>query len=389
MARAFPTPKVVNPPGHSRSGDGKPTLWERILERRFLFLAIIVHVLMAIGATLWIVTDTSTPRKKFMPPAGSAEQAKKGAEHKVSMGRKQSTMSAPEQAKRVVTNSAFAKVALPEMPEMPAATTDVFANRAIGLGGAGNAFGATGTPGGGGGGGGSGINFFGLRTRAKSIVFLIDVSDSMLTPLAPNLVAQKVAPNAPKPAPKGPQSYKALETEIIRGIRSLENNMMFSLVCFAGDVEPYKPALVPANDLEKERAIKWLQTRNPGLNLVSQQRTAERVIAGFEKAKPAGAASVTKFNHAGTRSLAALKFAFAMNPDAICFVSDGEPTDGGYKSADILPAVAAMQKQLPRPTAINTVAFLADSGFQFMQDLAAKTQGSFKEIKPGMTSFGF
>ena len=389
MPSAVPTPKVVKQPRAPRSADGKPTIWERILERRFLFLAIIVHVLLAIGATLWVVKDNTVTRKKFMPPAGAAEQAKKGAEHKVSMGRKQSTMSAPEQAKRVVTNSAFAKVALPEMPEMPAATTDVFANRAIGLGGAGNAFGATGTGGGGGGGGGSGINFFGLRTRAKSIVFLVDVSDSMVSPQSIKPPDPKAPSNLPKPPPKGPQTYKSLETEIVRGIRSLDKGMTFSLVCFAGDVEPYKPALVPANDLEKERAIKWLQARNPGLNVAADQRSAERLAAGFDKPKPGAAATVTKFNHAGTRSLAALKFAFAMNPDAICFVSDGEPTDGGFRATEIAPAIEELQKQLPRPAVINTVAFYADGGFQFMKDLAAKNQGSFKEIKPGMTSFGF
>ena len=386
MPSATRTPKAVRP----RPEDGKPTIWERIMERKFLFLAIAIHALLAIAATFWVVANhDAPPRKKFMPPGGSAEQAKKGAEHKVSLGRKQSTMSAPEQAKRVVTNSAFAKVALPDMPEMPSATTDVFANRAIGLGGAGNAFGATGTPGGGGGGGGSGINFFGLRTRAKSIVFLVDVSDSMLIPLPPSLVAAKLAPGAPKPAPKGPQTYKALETEVIRGIRSLDKAMTFSLVCFAGDVEPFKQALVPANDIEKERAIKWLQAHSPALNVVASQRDAERVAAGFDKAKTGVANSVTKFNHAGTRALAALTFAFAMNPDAICFVSDGEPTDGGYKARDMLPAVEELQKKLPRPTAINTVAFFADGGFEFMKALADKNQGSFKEIKPGMTSFGF
>ncbi len=374
----------------ARSEEARPTIWDRIKERKFLFLAIGVHALIAIGATFWIVGNhDAPPRKKFMPPGGSAEQAKKGAEHKVSLGRKQSTMSAPEQAKRVVTNSAFAKVALPDMPEMPSATTDVFANRAIGLGGAGNAFGATGTPGGGGGGGGSGINFFGLRTRAKSIVFLVDVSDSMVSPLSAEVLAARLAPGAPRPAPKGPQTYKSLEIEITRGIRSLDKAMTFSLVCFAGDVEAYKPSLVPANDLEKEHAIKWLQAHSPGLNLAASNREFDRVAAGFDKGKAGVANSVTKFNHSGTRSLAALKSAFAMNPDAICFVSDGEPTDGGYKSEDMLPAIEALQKQLPRPASINTVAFFADGGFDLMKNLAEKNQGIFKEIKPGMSSYGF
>ena len=377
-------PKVVKQPKAPRAAEAGPTIWEKILERRFLFLAIVLHVLLAIGATFWVVANNAVARKKFMPPGGGAEAAKKGAEHKVSLGRKQSTMSAPEQAKRVVTNSAFAKVALPEMPEMPTASTDVFANRAIGLGGAGNAFGATGTPGGGGGGGGSGINFFGLRTRAKSIVFLVDVSDSMVLPLP----RAKGAPALPKSAEKGPQTYKGLETEITRGIRNLDKGMNFSLVCFAGDVEPYKQTLVPANDLEKERAIKWLQAHNPGLNLIGERKALERADAGFDK-KAGATTSVTKFNHAGTRTMAALDYAFAMNPDAICMVSDGVPTDGGYKSKEILPKVQEKQKQLPRPTVINVVAFLAEDGFQFMQDLAAQNQGSFKEIKPGMNTFGF
>jgi len=38
---------------------------------------------------------------------------------------------------------------------------------------------------------------------------------------------------------------------------------------------------------------------------------------------------------------------------------------------------------------INVVAYLADSGQKFMQDLANRNQGSFKEIKPGMQSYGF
>jgi hypothetical protein len=387
MATAAPTPKVVKQPKAKPPGRPGRTIWDKILERKFLFVAVLVHVLIGIGATYWIISSPAPPRKKFMPPAGGAEAAKSGAEHKVSLGRKQSTMSAPEQAKRVVTNSAFAKVALPEMPEMPTASTDVFANRAIGLGGAGNAFGSTGTPGGGSGGDGSGINFFGLRTRAKTIVILVDVSDSMVMPL--NLPPPKGSTGTSallKKAEKGPTTYNSLEREISRVIRSLDRGMKFSLVCFAGDVEAFKPTLTPAGDLEKEQAIRWLQAHNPGLNLVAERRAAEREAAGFEK-KANATTNVTKFNHGGTRSLAALEKAFAMNPDAICFVSDGVPTD--KLAAQILTDVQEMQKKLPRPSVINVVAFLADGGHKFMQDLAAQNQGNFKEVKPGMSSFGF
>lgn len=385
MANATtPAPTVVasRPPSNSFGA----RLWRKIATRRFLFVSIVVHVLLGIGATLWIVRTEETKRKKFMAPGAGADAARQGAEHKVSLGRKQSTMSAPEQAKRVTTNSAFAKVALPEMPEMPSATTDVFANRAIGMGGAGNAFGATGTPGGGGGGGGSGINFFGLRTRAKSIVFLVDVSDSMvMSSAAPKPLPGQPVSNLPAKPQKGNHTYAALEREVARTIRALDPAMSFSVICFAGGLESYKPNLIPVNDTEKERAIKWINQHSPALNSVAEQRAAEREKAGF---KDTGAPkSVTNFNHGGTRTNAALDLAFSMNPDAICLVSDGIPSDG--ESKGILANVAARQKELPRPAQIHVVAYLADSGQAFMKTLAEQNQGSFKEIKPGMSSFGF
>ena len=380
---ATATPKAVAP--SKSSGPVGPTLWQKILERKWLFGSIAFHVILGIVATVWIVSHETVARKKFMKPGNAAEAARQGSEHKVSLGRKQSTMSAPEQAKRVTTNSAFAKVALPEMPEMPTATTDVFANRAIGLGGAGSAFGATGTPGGGGQGGGSGINFFGLRSRAKSVVLCVDVSDSMVmsgvqAPLKPG----EVRTLATKPV-KGPQTYQALEREVMRVVRTLDASMTFSVVCFAGDVAPYKTALVPANDMEKERAIKFILEHNPAMNLVAERKAAERQAAGF--AATGGSTSVTKFNHGGTRAFAAMEFAFSMNPDVICLVSDGVPTD--REANQFLAEVAERQKQLPRPAVINVVAYLADSGQKFMQELAARNQGSYKEIKPGMQSFGF
>ena len=171
----------------------------------------------------------------------------------------------------------------------------------------------------------------------------------------------------------------------MRVVRSLDQSMTFSVVCFAGDVKPYKTALVQANDLEKERAIKFIQEHNPGLNIVAERKAAERADAGFKPS--AGGTSVTKFNHAGTRAWAAMEYAFSMNPDVVCLVSDGVPTD---KPANVfLKDVTDKQKELPRPAVINVVAYLADSGQQFMKDLAEQNQGSFKEIKPGMQSFGF
>jgi hypothetical protein len=364
MSTDLITPGLVEPP--------KPTLLKKLLSRKFLFISIVVHLAFGVGATYLVVSKYTTERKKFMPPAGGGESARQNAEHKVSLGRKQSTMSAPEQAKRVTTNSALAKVALPEMPDLPTATTEAFANRAIGMGGAGSAFGATGSAGGGGSGNGSGINFFGLRTRAKNYVFLVDVSDSMCMGKSKNGVV------------KSPNTYKGLENEVVRAISMLDSTMQFSVICFAGDVQAWKPTLVAGTDAEKAQAVKWIRERSPAIPLVAAARAAERQAAGF---KSELSTAMAPFNHGGTRAGAAVNQALSMNPDAILFVSDGVPTDG--LATTLLKDIGDRQKLQPKPATINVIAYLADSGQQFMQELAQQNQGTFREVNPQAGSFGF
>ncbi len=365
-------PKVVKAASPKAVGPTGPTFWQKLMTRKFIVVSILAHVIFFAVAGYFIVSRQEIGgKKKFMPPAGG-DQARAGAEHKVSLGRKQSTMSAPEQAKRVTTNSALAKVALPEMPELPSATTEVFANRAIGMGGAGSAFGATGTPGGGGSGSGSGINFFGLRTRARNIVIVMDVSSSMVDGVTKDGKTQK-----------SDKTYAGLEREVGRLISSLDASMQFSLICFAGDVKAYKPSLIAVNDSEKNRAIQFVREHSPATEVIAKKRASEREAAGF---KPSGAAAPkSDFNHHGTRAGAALEQAFAMSPDAILFVSDGVPTDKLDKL--LLAEIAEKQKALPKPAIINVVAYLADGGHMFMQELAKQNQGSFREIVTGQTSF--
>jgi hypothetical protein len=366
------SPKAVRQKPVSNGPDG-PNFWQKLMTRKFLVVSVLLHVVFFVAAGYFVVTKQTEGRKKFMAPAGGGEQAKAGAEHKVSLGRKQSTMSAPEQAKRVTTNSALAKVALPEMPELPSATTEVFANRAIGMGGAGSAFGATGTPGGGSGGGGSGINFFGLRTPARNIVIVVDVSSSMVDGVSKDGKTKK-----------SERTYSGLEREVGRLIRSLDNSMKFSVICFAGGLESYKPSLVAVNDADKTRAIDFVRAHSPATKLIAAMRASEREAAGF-KPSATPAAGAAGFNHAGTRAGAALEMAFSMMPDAILFVSDGVPTDKQDKV--LLAEIAEKQKAMPKPAIINVVAYLADGGQNFMEELAKQNQGSFREILPGTMGF--
>ena len=146
-------------PGPSRRG-----FWTKILASKVLVVSIVVHLLFGTGATYLVVQKMQEKRKLTFaggPPTNSA--SKRAIEHKVSMAKKKTTMSAPAQAKRITTTG-LAKVSLPDMPSM-ATATEVIPGKMSGMGGTGV---GTGPPGGGmgsglGGGSGGSIPFFGFR----------------------------------------------------------------------------------------------------------------------------------------------------------------------------------------------------------------------------------
>lgn len=137
------------------------SLWARLRNSRFLFISIVVHVLFGIGAAVYVV-QTFSPKRKLTFKGGppSPNHSERALEHKVSLAKKQSTMSAPAVNKRILTTG-ISKVTLPEMPAMP--KLDAAPSRMAGVGGAG--FGMpsamTGTQGASAGGGP--ISFFGLH----------------------------------------------------------------------------------------------------------------------------------------------------------------------------------------------------------------------------------
>lgn len=192
--------------------------------------------------------------------------------------------------------------------------------------------------------GGTGMKLFGVQARANSVVVVVDVSGSMIG------------------GEKSVKTYEVLEREVGKLIKELGEMNSFGLVVFSRDAEPYKPALTRATREEKERANNWLKRMSP------------------EGAREPRASEEKKAFHKGTRADLGLQRAFEMQPDAIFFVSDGEPT--GANPAQILKQVDAAQANRPQRVVVHTIAYLADSGQPFMRDLAQKNGGNFREVNP-------
>ena len=218
------TPSTPNNSG-SRRG-----FWAKLVASKFLFVSIVVHLLFGVGATYYVVQRIQAKRKvSFQSGPPSVNPSKRALEHKVSMAQKKKTGGAPPQAKRIVS-AGIAKVALPDLPTISSAN-NVVPGMMAGMGGAGfgagTGFGAgMGSGMGGGGGGGTGFSFFGFRGVAQSIVFVIDISGSMVQ------------------GNKDRNSYDRLEEEVIKVLRTLGPTSRFNLVAFAGEPFLYKEQMV-------------------------------------------------------------------------------------------------------------------------------------------------
>lgn len=188
------------------------------------------------------------------------------------------------------------------------------------------------------------MKFMGVQSTGSSVVFVVDVSGSMIS------------------GQKSVKTYEVLEREVVKFIKDLDDRSSFGIVVFSKDARSYKQNLVRANREEKERAINFLRKMTP------------------ENYKDPRADEEKKAFHHGTRADRGLAEAFEMKPDIIFFVSDGEPT--GATPPQILKQVEQSQMAMPKKTSINAVAYLADSGQKFMRDLAEKNAGTFREVNP-------
>ncbi len=307
---------------------------------KVFLISVALHLLFGVGAGYIIVQNIAAKRKMtFSGGPPTTNRNTRALEHKVAMGKKKNMMSAPAQAKRITTNG-LAKIALPDMPSMPSAT-DAMPNRMAGMGGFG--FGPGGGGGGGmGSGGGGTVNFFGMRSRIKNVVFVVDISGSMVQ------------------GNKNPETYARLENEVAKVIQGLAPTTQFGIVAFSGGVEVYRQYLTSARADEKSRAIKWFKSQSP-----------------VEYLKPKN--EQAKAKHQGTRADLGLDRAFKMKPETIFFVSDGEPS--GVTADEVLSGVAEKQKNLARPAVINAVAYLSEGGELFMRELAKQNNGTFREVK--------
>ena len=295
---AAPAVPVVSPDAPPKSRRG---FWVKLAASKFLAVSIIAHLLFGMGATYYIVQSITTKRKlTFQEGPPASNRSTRALEHKVSMAQKKKTGGAPPQAKRIVSTG-LAKVSLPDMPSLP--TTNTVPGMVSGMGGAG--FGAgmgfgngMGSGMGGGGGGGMGISFFGLRTSAKRIAFLLDYSGSM-----------------------DGAFRKAMERELEQALKKLPAGTQVLLIPWAGPAWLY-------NQTAPQIMSKWKKLDNYD-NFVLTGTLDPPVWVGIN---PTNVEEIMKGIHAqvaapgGTDWRQPFRYVMQANPppDVIFFMTDGQ-----------------------------------------------------------------
>ena len=203
---------------------------------------------------------------------------------------------------------------------------------------------AAGTDGAGGGGEAGGeVEFFGTRSHAKRVVFIVDFSGSMR---------------------KG-QRLPRLKKELYRALASLADGMLFNIIYYSDT--PWVGNVLTRKGLDRTvtSKVRWRVASEAAIRLT----TAE--IANMRAGGP-------------TYWTPPLKLALAMDPqpDLIWLLSDGD-------SVDRRSLLKKLDQLVPDEVRINTVGLeLGGPPFQSLVDIATQTGGSYSIIMQGMQYSG-
>lgn len=162
-------------------------------------------------------------------------------------------------------------------------------------------------------GGGTTVEFYGIRTKSKNLVFVVDVSGSMAEPA-------KWTPDTDSggaPAGQGPKGKRKIDIarwELAKAIGGLPEDARFNIVTFSSDVKVYSPTkMVIATKSAKQQAQAFAEKLEP--------QEATNIFDALEKAfELAGGAKMQVDEN------------YKLSVDTIMFMTDGKPTIG--KSLD-------------------------------------------------------
>jgi hypothetical protein len=360
----------------------------KALSLQVLGVSVALHVLGGLGATVWIVSRIPPKVKPVFKAVEQNSIAAAEREYKVSMDSMEAAAAPPAMSHRIASMRP-SEINLPELPRIP--SDDVLAidpdaqlidqpisadGTVIGAGeGSGS---GTGSGGRGRGVGLDALNFFGIKDEGRSVVIMIDVSDSMFGRTGDYDYTTRTKLREGKD-----QSFQRVRDEAAALIGKLSINTRFGIVRWSGGAYPWRPELVPATEDNKKAAIDHINNE------------VDVKTAGPRGGRPGG-----------TRHDYALEEAFKLKPEVIFMLSDGNATQAGGPSddrdnrnnrgggfgnlqpipeKDILDVIDAGQATLEIPARIHTIYYVTgqDKADEkaLLRSISRKNNGTSKTVK--------
>jgi HEAT repeats/von Willebrand factor type A domain len=219
-----------------------------------------------------------------------------------------------------------------------------------------------------------------MKITSKKVLFVIDVSASMLDP-----IRVKRGRNDPEGPTKASPKLDLAREELARTLRTLDENVNFNVIAFESDIRFFKKEAVAGTPGNVQEAIQWVEKQKPRTAGTGGMRQSSGVDSDgllMGRTNTYGALKATfglphrpkKKGEGGTTGPGAN----APKPgiDTVYFLTDGEPTEGETTNIDeILQDV----KQWNRSARliINTIGMNAETGAlkNFLVGLAQITGG--------------
>ena len=328
-----------------------------------LFISVVVHAAL-LGLTVLVVVS-----RYFKPEEETVFVAQPRVlvpaqirEHRMNVAKHAADAPRPSYSRRL-SGSGPSAVQVPEMPEvdldqmLPLDPSAMVSDQIAGL------IGSSGY-GGGSGAAGGGVAFFNIKDTAKSVVVMIDVSQSMFSRTGDYDASGRRLLRKGKA-----QAFQAVRDEAVKLIEGLGANSRFGIIRWSGSARSWQPELVRATDKNKAAAREHIEKE-----------------VDAESAPPTGGRA------GGTRHDYALEELFRLRPEAAFMLTDGNATRSGSRGGmsaipaeEIYGQLAAAAKEMPEVPRIHTVYYVTGTDREeeeaMLKGIARRTKGKFRKVE--------
>lgn len=323
-------------------------------------LSLGLHAAAGVAAAAWIVARYLAPAPAKFESRQVIRIEPEARQHSMALAEFEGAASSPTFNDRLTT-SRMLDHGMPALPKMPIdqlmpinpssmIAESITAMAGQGLAGLGSGIGA--------GGKGDGMTFFGIQDSGRSVVIMIDVSGSMFLRL-------------------GEESFGTVKEQAAALIAGLGINSRFGIVVWSGGAGRWKEECIPATDANKAAATAFIRE--------SLGATAYRRLDSLCR-------NVLREGAGGTRHDLALRQAFAMRPEIIYMLSDGNALMGEtvIPTEDIVALTGQLQRSLPKEARLHTIYFMTGpdkpAERELLKSLAARNGGQFTDFDAKSTA---